>query len=115
MPKVLLRLEGVAVAVAAVVGYVREDGSWLLFLLLVLAPDLSAVGYLAGPRVGSLTYNLAHTYVGPVALLTGSILAGGRLGALVALIWLVHVGVDRALRYGLKYPTAFRDTHLQRV
>jgi len=32
-----------------------------------------------------------------------------------ALIWLAHIGIDRALGYGLKYPTFFRDTHLQHV
>ena len=31
------------------------------------------------------------------------------------LIWIVHIGVDRTLGYGLKYPTDFKDTHLQRV
>ena len=30
----------------------------------------------------------------------------------IALIWAAHIGVDRVLGYGLKYPTAFRDTHL---
>ena len=33
----------------------------------------------------------------------------------IALIWLAHIGVDRLLGYGLKYPTGFKDTHLQRV
>ena len=33
----------------------------------------------------------------------------------LALIWLTHIGVDRAVGYGLKYPTDFKDTHLQRV
>jgi hypothetical protein len=32
-----------------------------------------------------------------------------------ALIWLAHIGLDRTLGYGLKYPTFFEDTHLQRV
>jgi hypothetical protein len=30
----------------------------------------------------------------------------------VPLIWIGHIGFDRVLGYGLKYPTAFRDTHL---
>jgi hypothetical protein len=33
----------------------------------------------------------------------------------VRLIWLAHIGLDRAVGYGLKYPTAFKETHLQRV
>jgi hypothetical protein len=30
-------------------------------------------------------------------------------------IWIVRIGVDRALGYGRKYPSGFKDTHLQRV
>lgn len=29
--------------------------------------------------------------------------------------WLAHIGADRLLGYGLKYPSSFKDTHLQRV
>ena len=108
MPRLLLRLEGAAVLAAALWTYVREDGSWLLLAALILAPDLAALGYLAGPRVGSLAYNLAHTYVGPVLLLAGAVAADGRPGTLVALVWLAHLGADRALGYGLRYPPGSR-------
>ena len=83
--------------------------------MLALAPDLSAVGYLAGPRVGAGSYNAADTYALPVILATAGWLAGAELAIQVGLIWIVHIGVDRALGYGLKYPTDFKDTHLQRV
>jgi hypothetical protein len=33
----------------------------------------------------------------------------------IALIWLAHIGLDRMLGYGLKYPTEFKDTHMQHV
>jgi hypothetical protein len=33
----------------------------------------------------------------------------------LALIWSAHIGIDRLLGYGLKYPTAFKETHLGRV
>lgn len=36
-------------------------------------------------------------------------------GLKLALIWLAHIGMERAVSYGLKYPTSFKDTHLQRV
>jgi hypothetical protein len=115
LPLPLLRLEGLVLAVAAVALYADGDHSWLLFALLILAPDLSMVGYLAGPRVGALTYDLAHTSAWPVALGTAGVLADSGAAVAVALIWLAHIGVDRALGYGLKYGTAFTDTHLQRV
>ena len=33
----------------------------------------------------------------------------------VALVWFAHIGMDRALGYGLKYDTDFKDTHLGRI
>jgi hypothetical protein len=114
-PRLLLRLEGLALAVAAVTLYAERDYSWLLFALLALAPDLSFLGYLAGPRIGAIAYNVAHTLVGPFALGTVSLLADWDTGMQLSAIWAAHLGVDRLLGYGLKYPTAFSDTHLQRV
>lgn len=111
-PKALLRLEGLAVLIVSVLAFHLVGGSWTMFAVLLLAPDLALLGYLAGPRAGALTYNSTHTYLGPAAL------AGAMaLGALPArwelcLIWTAHAGMDRSLGLGLKYATAFRDTHL---
>ena len=115
LPARLLRLEGLAVAAGALALYVDSGYGWLAFALLILAPDLSALGYLAGPRVGALTYDLAHTYAWPVALGVGGVLAESGTATQLALIWATHIGVDRLVGYGLKYPTGFKDTHLQRV
>jgi hypothetical protein len=115
LPRLLLRLEGAALAAAAVVVYLHLDFGWLLLVLLALAPDVSMLGYLAGDRVGSAAYDAAHTTVLPLALGVAGVLAGSDLSVQLALIWLTHVGVDRAVGYGLKYPSGFRDTHQQRV
>ena len=114
-PSVLLRLEGAVVLAAALALYFDAGFGWLLLLVLFLAPDLSAVGYLAGPRVGAATYDVAHTYALPVALGAVGVVADADLATQLALIWIAHIGIDRAIGYGLKYPTGFRDTHLQRV
>ena len=95
--------------------YFHLDYGWVLLVVLALAPDLAAVGYLAGNRVGAAAYNAAHTYVGPVVLATAGVLGDIDTATQLSLIWLVHIGGDRLLGYGLKYPTAFKDTHLQRV
>ena len=95
--------------------YADGDHSWLLFALLILAPDLSFAGYAAGPRVGALVYDLAHTSAWPIAVGVVGVLAGSGAAVAVALVWLAHIGIDRALGYGLKYPTHFKDTHLQHV
>jgi hypothetical protein len=115
MPGVLLRIEGLALLAAAVAGYVWLHGPWWLFAVLALAPDLAALGYLLGPRTGSVIYNAVHITLLPGALLALGLLGGNDWLALVALIWLAHIGVDRLAGFGLKYPTAFQDTHFNRV
>jgi hypothetical protein len=115
LPHLLLRLEGLAVAAAAVVLYFHEDFGWVLFVALILAPDLSFAGYAFGPKVGAIAYNMAHTEIFPVVLGTFGVVTDSDAATKIALIWLAHIGVDRLLGYGLKYPTAFKDTHLSRV
>lgn len=107
-----LRLEGLAVLVAAVGTFAHVDASWWLFLALILAPDLAMLGYLAGPRAGAFTYNLVHLYLWPGALLVWGLTGGPGWTAGVAAVWAAHIGMDRALGYGLKEPDAFRHTHL---
>jgi hypothetical protein len=113
IPRLLLRLEGLAVLVLSVLLFAQAGHSWLLFGVLFLAPDLSFLGYLAGPRVGAASYNALHTYAGPL-LLGGALVLTGSSVAL-PLIWTAHIGFDRLLGYGLKYPTDFSDTHLGRI
>jgi hypothetical protein len=115
LPRVLLHAEGLAVAVAALALYFHAHYPWWLLVALVLAPDLSMVGYLAGSTIGAATYDAAHTYVLPVGLAAVGVIADADIAVQLGLIWLTHIGVDRAVGYGLKYPTGFKDTHLQRV
>jgi Domain of unknown function (DUF4260) len=115
VPRLGLRLEGLFVGVAAVTIYFADGHRWWLFVALILAPDLSAVGYLRGPHVGALAYDLGHLYAWPVVLGLVGVLGDVRLATELALIWAAHIGIDRALGYGLKYPSGFKDTHLQRV
>ncbi len=114
-PAVLLRIEGAAIAVLSIVLYGWWGGNWLLFALLVLAPDLAALGYLAGNHVGARVYNLVHTSLFPLALLAYGLIGKNALATSLALIWLTHIGVDRVLGFGLKYVTEFKDTHLAHV
>ena len=88
--------------------------SWPAFALLFLAPDLAMLAYLAGPRAGAIAYNLVHTYALALALMLAGFLVGVPAAAAGGLIWIAHIGFDRALGYGLKYPTGFGDTHLGR-
>ncbi len=114
-PSLLLRLEGLLVFVAALFSYSQLDGNWILFTLLILAPDVSMLGYLKDVKLGALTYNAIHTYVLPATLFALSYFAGFDLGLALAIIWIAHISMDRLLGFGMKYPTEFKDTHLQRL
>ncbi|OZC02130.1 DUF4260 family protein [Rubricoccus marinus] len=109
-----LRLENAAIAILAGVLF-GASGESLWWAALWLTPDLAMVGYLAGSKVGSQIYNAAHSYAAPVALGAGGLLLGAPLAASLALLWANHIGVDRALGYGLKHATDFKDTHLGRI
>lgn len=111
-PRTFLRVEGLAVLGIALSGYFTFEGPIWLLVVLALAPDVSMVGYLAGPRLGSLSYNVVHTYTLPLALGAFGFWADIRLALLVALIWAGHIGADRLFGYGLKYESGFKDTHL---
>ena len=95
--------------------YWLSGESWWLFALLLLAPDVSMAGYLAGPRVGAAVYNVFHSYPLPAALGIFGLLAGAPLAVGVASVWFAHIGMDRMVGYGLKYASGFKDTHLGRV
>jgi hypothetical protein len=85
---------------------------WWLYPALLLAPDLGILGYAAGPRVGAITYNLAHFKAVAVVLYAVGISMALPGLALAGLIVLRHSSLDRVLGYGLKYPDAFHHTHL---
>jgi hypothetical protein len=111
-PRPLLHLEGAAVFVLSLFAYHWNHGSWLQFALLFLVPDVSMLGYLANTRIGAITYNAVHTYIGPLALASYSFATVHHGMLSLSLIWIAHIGLDRMLGYGLKYPTRFKDTHL---
>jgi len=114
-PSLLLRIEESILLLATLFAYQHLHYSWLLFAILFLTPDLFMLGYLANVHLGAAIYNLAHTFTLPLALLFLSYIQHWRLAQTIALIWTAHIAFDRLLGYGLKYPTYFKDTHLQHI
>ncbi len=115
MPGLILRLEGLAVFVGSIALYIDQGWNGFVFAVLLFAPDLAMLGYMRDARIGAHIYNVFHFYALPLALLIGAYLAGNAAGMMIAAIWLAHIGLDRALGFGLKYETDFKDTHMQRV
>ena len=113
--RTLLRLEGLTLFVGMTLLYAVWDGSWWVYAIVFLVPDLSFAAYLAGPRAGAIIYNAAHSYMAPMALMTTGFALSSPLVLSIAMIWLAHIGIDRALGYGLKYSVGFGFTHLGRI
>ncbi|MGI8822871.1 MAG: DUF4260 domain-containing protein [Acidimicrobiia bacterium] len=106
------RVEGAALLVFAVVVFALSDLSWRWFALLLLIPDLCMLGYLANDATGAAVYNVGHTMVWPMGLLAWGLAADQRWPIGIGAIWLAHIGMDRALGYGLKLADGFKHTHL---
>jgi hypothetical protein len=114
--RAVLRVEGLCAFALGLALYARSGAGWGLFAALFLVPDLSFAAYLVGRRAGAIAYNTMHSYIGPLALAGAGLLGILPQPALpLACIWAAHVGIDRALGYGLKYASGFGDTHLGRI
>ena len=111
----MLRLEGLATAGGAISLYFHLGYGWIVLVVLALAPDLAMLGYAFGTRAGALAYDLAHTELWPVGLAVSGAIADEPRLTQAGLIWLVHIGADRLLGYGLKYGAGFGATHLGRI
>jgi hypothetical protein len=114
-PRIILMAEGVILFAACIFAYANLGHSWWLFGALILAPDLGMIGYLRNAKTGAWLYNAFHFTGLPIALGIFGYLSPEPLAIAVALIWLAHIGLDRMLGYGLKYPASFADTHLGRI
>lgn len=99
-------------AIFGVTLYTASWGNWWWFAALILLPDISMFGYLVNKSLGAFCYNIAHSLVFPLLLITLAFVSGTYEAALVGYVWITHIGVDRALGFGLKYQDDFKHTHL---
>lgn len=111
-PSVFLRVEGLIVLIVALFAYFQLNGPLWILIVFALAPDISMLGYLVSNRIGSLSYNMVHTYAVPLSIGVVGYWAELSLILLITLIWIGHIGVDRFVGYGLIYQSGFKDTHL---
>jgi hypothetical protein len=117
-PGILLRIEAGCVLLAAIYYYARVlHASWWIFAVFFLTPDLSLLGYAAMRHLAAAAalYNAVHSYLLPLLLAGWSWSMHAHPGEVAAAIWIAHIAFDRLLGFGLKYPEAFKPTHLQTV
>ena len=111
-PAIWLRIEALAIAATALAVFATTGEPWWLIPALFLVPDLSWLAYLAGPKAGAWVYNLMHSAPLPLALLIAGSFWGHNALIVAGVIGLFHIGLDRAMKYGLKYDHSFIITHL---
>lgn len=109
------RLESFAILIVLIFAYHGLEFSWLWFVVFLLAPDISMLGYLKNAKVGAIVYNIGHSYFSPIILLLIGIHLQPTWPIMVAIIWAAHIALDRVLGFGLKLPTGFKDTHLGKL
>jgi hypothetical protein len=111
-PRRWLRLEAAVLLAGSLIAFSATGQPWWMVPLTILAPDLSAAGYLGGTRLGAHLYNLAHSTALSATVVGLGWWQGRPLVLALGLVWLAHIGADRLLGYGLKYGDNFQHTHL---
>jgi hypothetical protein len=110
--RIILRLEGLGILILALAANSKWGIDWRNFALFFFAPDISMLGYFAGPRIGAVAYNSGHSYLGGMVCIALGVLLPVPILLDVGILWLAHIGFDRSLGYGLKYSSGFKHTHL---
>ncbi len=115
MVKKFLILESLAYLVTSVYVYYLINGDLWLFIIVLFTPDISMLGYLKDKNLGSVMYNFVHNYALALITILGGYLLSNQLILSLGIILFAHISLDRVFGFGLKYPTNFKDTHLQKI
>jgi hypothetical protein len=111
-PEAYQRIGAGFVFLACVYFYYYLHFNFLWFVIFLFSVDIFMLGYLLNPKIGAHIYNLGHSTIIPAILLVfGTAYTNNYLLA-AGIIWLAHVGWDRAFGYGLKFRDGFKHTHL---
>jgi hypothetical protein len=110
--KNIIRLEEFALFVLCAYTLTTFHADWWWYPLLLLGPDISMIGYLAGNKVGAASYNLFHHKGIAVLLFIAGLIAANEVLQLTGIVLFGHSSMDRALGYGLKLNEGFKYTHL---
>jgi hypothetical protein len=108
----ILKLEEAAMFVLSIYALSLFHVNWWVYLLLVIAPDVSFVGYAAGNKVGAVCYNFFHHKGVAIAIFLAGFITKDEWPQIIGIILFGHSAMDRMLGYGLKLSQGFKYTHL---
>ncbi|MBV9963446.1 MAG: DUF4260 domain-containing protein [Parafilimonas sp.] len=113
--KQLIQLEEAAMFLFAAFLFSKLSFAWWWFPVLILTPDIGMLGYVAGNKVGAITYNLFHHKAIALIIYVAGLYVGNQVLQLIGLILFAHSSMDRFFGYGLKYFSGFQHTHLGEI
>ncbi len=114
--KTLLKLEELAMFGFCCLVLVLLDAEWWWFGLMLIAPDISMLGYLVNKKIGAHSYNLFHHKgVAILVSMIGILLAGSDTLVTIGFVLFGHSSMDRFFGFGLKTPEGFKFTHLGKI
>lgn len=113
--KLILKLEELAMFLMGIYGFSTLEFAWWWFLVLLLAPDIGALGYLFGNKTGSFCYNFFHHKGIAILVYFMGIFTKNEILQLIGIMLFSHASLDRIFGYGLKYEKNFKFTHLGKI
>lgn len=113
--KGLIKLEEAALFLLGIYFFSQLDYAWWWFLVLLLVPDFSMIGYVFGNKTGAWAYNFFHHRGVAILLYLAGMYYSSQLLQLIGVIWFAHSSMDRMFGYGLKYENGFKFTHLGEI
>lgn len=113
--KTILKLEELGLFILGIYLFSLLDYQWWWFLVLILAPDLSMIGYAFGNKSGAFFYNVFHHKGIAILLYIIGCYLKIEIIQLIGIILFSHSAMDRIFGYGLKYESGFKYTHLGEI
>ncbi len=122
--KKIIQLEEAAMLGISIYALYLLKVEWWFYLLLLLGPDVSMLGYVGRNTIGAITYNLFHHKAVATILFIIGLINQTWIFQVIGIILFGHSSMparltpadgDRMLSYGLKYFTGFKYTHLGQI
>ena len=113
--KTIVKLEELGLFILGIYFFNQLDYAWWWFLVLILVPDFSMIGYVFGNKTGAFCYNLFHHRGIAILIYLVGIYFHQNEIQLIGVILFSHSSMDRIFGYGLKYESGFKYTHLGEI
>ncbi|MEO7978596.1 DUF4260 domain-containing protein [Flavobacterium sp.] len=113
--KTIIKLEEIALFILGIYLFSLLSFQWWWFFVLILAPDLSMLGYFFGNKSGAFFYNVFHHKGIALLIYALGCYLNVEIIQLAGIVLFSHSAMDRMFGYGLKYEKGFKYTHLGEI